>query len=80
MQIAIFAIFLQNHLFSVGDKNTVFQKHRSHNPDPWLFLQGSGRGQPRLVGGGGVLGRKGVGLQAALGARPTSGATRLYIL
>ena len=26
---------------------------------PWLFLQGAGRGRPRLVGGG-VLGRKGV--------------------
>ena len=31
MQIVIFAIFRQNHLLSVGGKNTVFQKHRFHN-------------------------------------------------
>ena len=28
---------------------------------PWLFLQGSGSGRPRLVGGGGVPGRGGGG-------------------
>ena len=33
MEIVIFAIFRQTHLFSVGLQNTVFQKHRFHNPD-----------------------------------------------
>ena len=50
-------------------------------PPPWLFLQGSGWGQSRLVRGRGLRaqggGWGGGGLQAALGARPTSGGTRL---
>ena len=39
-------------------------------------------GAAQAGGGGGVLGRKGVGggLQAALGARPTSGSTRQFAL
>ena len=30
VSIVIFAVFCQNHLFSAGDKDPVFQKHRFH--------------------------------------------------
>ena len=46
---------------------------------PWCFLQCSGRGRPRLVWGRGPWaqgGCRGRAVQAALGARPTSGGTR----
>ena len=52
----------------------------SLSPPPTLALFARLReGAAQAGGGGGVLGRKGVeggGLQAALGARPTSGGTR----
>ena len=44
---------------------------------PWLFLQGSGRGRSRLVGGGGVLERRAVeggGSKRHLGPDPLLGA------
>ena len=51
-------------------------------PSSQLFLQGSGRGRPKLVEGRGprAQGGGGGGLQAALRARPTSGGTRFQDL
>ena len=43
---------------------------------PWPFLQCSVRGVPGWPGGGGTQGWRGRALQAALGARPTSGGIR----
>ena len=67
MLIVIFAIFRQNHLFSVGDKNTFFQKHRFHNPELSSSLVDGGAAthlggfQRGVFAGGGGISIIGVG-------------------
>ena len=52
--IGIFADFRQNHLFSVGDKNPVFQNDRFDNPD---FVPTSLRKSGTLTGTEGLVTR-----------------------